>query len=279
MNDYNQNNPGPPPRDQLDSMLREWHEENAQRAESNCDALMERICREGTPGESEPNTVSTNQQRGGVDWRRVVRRSTPIAAVIALFAVIIPFLLTSETTTPVQASEIQYVPDGGRLDAVDVEGNIIGPCALRHTDVDVEISGHFTRVTVKQQYYNPYNDKIEAVYTFPLSHRAAVDRMNMTVGDRTIVGEVHERSVARAIYESAKERGYVASLLEQERPNIFTQNVANIEPSAQIDIEISYIETLQSKDGEYTFDFPMVVEPRFIPGAPTAPSPLPTGVT
>jgi len=279
MSHDNENNMSPPPRDELDALLREWHEENAQRAALNRDELMERIGREGTPGESDSNTVSMNKQRGGVDWRRVVRRSISIAAAIALFAVIIPFLLPTETTTPAFGSEIAYVPDGGRLDAIDSDGAVIGPCALRHTDVDVEISGHFTRVTVKQQYYNPYDDKIEAVYTFPLSHRSAVDRMNMTVGDRTIVGEVHERSVARAIYESARERGYVASLLEQERPNIFTQNVANIEPGAEINIEISYVETLQSKDGTYTFDFPMVVEPRYIPGALTGPKPVPTGVT
>jgi len=163
--------------------------------------------------------------------------------------------------------EIVQQPEGGRLDAVDDEGNVIGPCPLKHTDVDVEVAGHFTRVTLRQEYHNPYDAKIEAVYTFPMSHRAAVDRMRMVIGERIVDGEVKERDEAREIYEAARAAGHVASLLEQERPNIFTQSVANIEPGAKILVEISYIETLEAKDGEYTFDFPMVVGPRYIPGS------------
>ena len=162
------------------------------------------------------------------------------------------------------------IPEGGRLDALDEEGVLIGPCPLKHTKVDARVSGRFTRVTVTQQYHNPYDQKIEAVYTFPLSHRSAVDRMTMTIGDRVVIGEVKERQQARQIYEAARQQGHVASLLEQERPNIFTQSVANIEPGARVDIEISYVETLESADGIYTFDFPMVVGPRYIPGSPNS---------
>ncbi len=160
------------------------------------------------------------------------------------------------------------VPEGGRLDAFDDEGQPVGPCPLKHTDVDVQISGHFSRVNVAQRYHNPYDQKIEAVYTFPLSHRGAVDRMTMTVGDRVIKGEVKERQLARNIYETARQQGHVSSLLEQQRPNIFTQSVANIEPGAEVLIEISYVEVLESVDGRYQFDFPMVVAPRYTPGTP-----------
>src|SRR5690606_33709036 len=146
---------------------------------------------------------------------------------------------------------------------------ILGPCELTRTDVDVHISGFLTRVTLKQQYRNPHPDKIEAVYTFPMSHRSAVDRMTMTIGDRVVVGEVKEREAARQIYESARSQGRIASLLEQERPNIFTQSVANIEPGAAIDIEISYVELLEPSEGTYTFSFPTVVGPRYVPGAPS----------
>jgi Ca-activated chloride channel family protein len=104
-----------------------------------------------------------------------------------------------------------------------------------------------------------------------------VDRMTMKVGDRIIQGEIKERGEARAIYEQAKAAGKVASLLDQERPNIFTQSVANIEPGEQVDISISYSETLDWKDGEYQFDFPMVVGPRYIPGGGSAPAPMTTG--
>jgi Ca-activated chloride channel family protein len=157
----------------------------------------------------------------------------------------------------------------GRLDAFLPNGKTLGTCPLRHTEVTVDISGFIARVTVHQEFHNPFKDKIEAVYVFPLSQDGAVDRMTMRVGNRVIKGEIKERNEARAIYEQAKAQGKVASLLDQERPNIFTQSVANIEPGEQVDITISYSETLKWKDGEYQFSFPMVVGPRYMPGAAT----------
>jgi len=165
----------------------------------------------------------------------------------------------------------------GRLDAIGSGSKPLGSCPLKHTDVTVDVSGFIARVTVRQQFQNPFPDKIEAVYVFPLSQDAAVDRMTMKVGDRIIQGEIKERGEARAIYEQAKAAGKVASLLDQERPNIFTQSVANIEPGEQVDISISYSETLDWKDGEYQFDFPMVVGPRYIPGGGSAPAPMTIG--
>jgi len=162
-------------------------------------------------------------------------------------------------------------PNEGRLDALDPKGQPLGACPLRHTDVTVDIAGFVARVTVRQQFHNPFKDKIEAVYTFPLSQNGAVDRMTMTIGDRIIEGEIKERGEARQIYEAAKAAGNVASLLDQERPNIFTQSVANIEPGEKVDITISYCETLEWKDGLYQFGFPMVVGPRYVPGQPTGP--------
>ncbi len=157
----------------------------------------------------------------------------------------------------------------GRLDAIGADGRPLGSCPLKHTEVTVDVAGFIARVTVKQQFHNPFEDKIEAIYVFPLSQNAAVDRMTMTVGERIIDGEIKERGEARAIYEAAKAQGQVASLLDQERPNIFTQSVANIEPGEKVDITIAYSETLDWKDGEYSFDFPMVVGPRYMPGNPT----------
>ncbi|MCC5830207.1 MAG: VWA domain-containing protein [Phycisphaeraceae bacterium] len=211
--------------------------------------------------------------------RRLWKATVPLSV---LLGVLITALILAPTTEPAFAREgdqVTMAPEGGRLDARDPQGNIIGPCPLEHTDVQVHISGHFTRVNVTQTYTNPYDHKIEAVYTFPLSHRSAVDRMTMTVGDRVIEGEVRRREVARLMYESARRQGYVASLLEQERPNIFTQSVANIEPGEKIEIRISYVEVLESVDGEYQFQFPTVVAPRYIPGAPGSPDDgLPEGI-
>ncbi len=139
------------------------------------------------------------------------------------------------------------------------------PLPLKHTDVKAAISGYIAAVDVTQQFHNPYDEKIEAVYVFPLPQNAAINEFIMTIGDRRIRGIIREREEAEQIYREARRQGYVASLLTQERPNIFTQKVANIEPGKAIDINIRYFSTLAYVDGWYEFVFPMVVGPRFNP--------------
>jgi Ca-activated chloride channel family protein len=158
---------------------------------------------------------------------------------------------------------------GGELRMLDDTGQPVGACPLEHTEVEAHITGFVSRVRVRQTFSNPRPQKIEAVYVFPLPQDAAVDAMVMTVGDRRIVGRIKPRQEARTIYEAARRAGHVASLLDQERPNIFTQSVANIEPGARVVIEISYVETLTFADGFFEFVFPMVVGPRYMPGTPT----------
>jgi Ca-activated chloride channel family protein len=157
----------------------------------------------------------------------------------------------------------------GALQVVDPNGKPKAVCPLKHTDVKAQISGFLSRVVVTQEFENPFPEKIEAVYTFPLPQNAAVDDMTMTVGDRTVRGKILRREEAQAVYEAAKSNGQTASLLDQERPNIFTQSIANILPGEQIKITISYVETLKYENGSYEFVFPMVVGPRYVPGTPT----------
>ncbi|HUT28441.1 MAG TPA: VIT domain-containing protein [Sedimentisphaerales bacterium] len=139
------------------------------------------------------------------------------------------------------------------------------PLPLKHTDVKGQISGYIATVDVTQQFRNPYDEKIEAIYVFPLPQNAAINEFIMTIGERKIRGIIRERQEAEKIYQEAKQRGHVASLLTQERPNIFTQKVANIEPGKAIDVNIKYFNTLAYVDGWYEFVFPMVVGPRFNP--------------
>jgi Ca-activated chloride channel family protein len=94
---------------------------------------------------------------------------------------------------------------------------------------------------------------------------AAVDDLTMVVGERVVVGKIKRREEARAIYEAARNRGQVAGLLDQERPNVFTQHVANILPGNKVKITIHYVETLRYEGGSYEFVFPLVVGPRYIP--------------
>ena len=139
------------------------------------------------------------------------------------------------------------------------------PMPLKHTSVHASISGYISAVEVTQQFHNPYSSKIEAVYVFPLPHNAAVNEFIMSLGQRRIRGIIRERKEAEAIYQEARRQGYVASLLTEERPNIFTQSVANIEPGNEIEVNIKYFHTLAYVDGWYEFVFPMAVGPRFNP--------------
>ena len=157
----------------------------------------------------------------------------------------------------------------GELDAFGAGGKALGACPLKTTSVKAEISGFLSRVKVVQEFENNFTEKIEAVYVFPLPANAAVDDMTMRIGERTIRGQIKRREEAKEIYEAAKSNGQTASLLDQERTNIFTQAVANILPGEKVFIEISYVETLKYENGQYEFVFPMTVGPRYIPGTPT----------
>jgi Ca-activated chloride channel family protein len=134
---------------------------------------------------------------------------------------------------------------------------------LKSTEVKVNIAGVIADVKVMQIYTNTGTRPIEAIYVFPASTRAAVYGMKMTIGERTIVAEIKEREQARQEYEEAKRVGKSASLLEQQRPNVFQMNVANILPGDEINVELSYTELLVPTDGVYEFLYPTVVGPRY----------------
>lgn len=168
---------------------------------------------------------------------------------------------------PPMARAEQPAPTGGELRVV-TPGGPVEQCPLKHTDVVAEITGSVAQVEVVQTFQNPYDRKIEAVYVFPLPDRAAVHDMEILVGDRTIKSLIKKRKEARAAYEAARQAGHIAALLDQERPNIFTQSVANILPGGEVVVTIRYFETVPYASGDYEFSFPMVVGPRFIPGAP-----------
>ncbi len=134
---------------------------------------------------------------------------------------------------------------------------------LKATSADVNIAGVIADVSVVQEYANEGKNTLEAVYVFPASTRAAVYSMKMTIGERSIVAKISEREQARKEYEDAKREGKSASLLEQERPNVFRMNVANIMPGDHIRVELRYTELLIPEDGVYEFVYPAVVGPRY----------------
>lgn len=177
---------------------------------------------------------------------------------------------TDTTYQPeIPVAEPKLTDDSGALDAYGRNGRVLGKCPLKHTSVDAKVSGYTARVTVKQVFRNPFQEKIEARYRFPLSHEGAVDDMTMKVGNRIVKGEIKRKEDAQQIYQQAKAAGYVASLLDQERTNVFTQSIANLESGKEIEVTIKYTEILQYKDGAFQFVFPTVVGERFDPYDPT----------
>jgi len=191
------------------------------------------------------------------------RRLRALSVVVCLSLVSLAAIVFWPTQSTVSAATGETA---GSLAIIGKKGSVTGSCPLRHTEVRGAITGFLARVNVTQTFENTASQKIEAVYSFPLPENAAVDDMTIQIGTRTVRGVIRKREEARAIYEQAKQTGHVAALLDQERPNIFTQSVANILPGEQITVTISYLQTLEYENGAYQFVFPMVIAPRYIPG-------------
>ena len=134
---------------------------------------------------------------------------------------------------------------------------------LKDTRVEVSVSGVIADVTVRQIYENQGGRPLHARYVFPASTRAAVYGMTMTVGNQRVVAKIQERERAKREFDKAKEEGKSASLLEQDRPNVFSMNVANIMPRDTIAVELKYTELLVPTDGTYELVYPTVVGPRY----------------
>ncbi len=134
-----------------------------------------------------------------------------------------------------------------------------------NTDAAITVNGTIARVVVTQRFENPSDRWLEGIYVFPLPEQSAVDALHMEIGSRVIEGEIKGRSEAQQLYQAAKDNGQKASLVEQERPNIFTNSVANIGPHESIVIRIEYQETVKQDGGVYSLRFPLVVAPRYNP--------------
>jgi hypothetical protein len=153
----------------------------------------------------------------------------------------------------------------GSLEAAPGNGRA-RPFVLRHTEVEAEISGFVSDVTVTQEFENPFSERVEALYVFPLPDGSAVHEMVLEVGGRKVRSVIQRREEARRTYEQARAEGRHAALLDQERPNIFTQSVANILPGERVKVSLRYVAPLAYDDGTFEFNFPMVVGPRYMPG-------------
>ena len=134
------------------------------------------------------------------------------------------------------------------------------------TDVEIDAAGLIARTKVTQRFTNPTEEWVEGIYAFPLPEGSAVDSLRLRIGDRIIEGRVEERARAKATYQKAKREGRKASLVEQERPNIFTTSIANLGPGETIEVVLTFQEELRYDAGRFSLRFPLVVAPRYIPG-------------
>ena len=154
-------------------------------------------------------------------------------------------------------------------------GSSIGEMPALHlsTEVEAHISGLVAKVVYTQHFQNQSGDWQSGHYTFPLPETASVSHMLIRVGERTIVGEIKEKSEAKRIFKQAEKEGKRAALTEQQRPNMFTQKIANIGPNETVTVEITYQHTVTFKNAQFEWRLPTTFTPRYIPGQTLKASP------
>jgi Ca-activated chloride channel family protein len=179
-----------------------------------------------------------------------------VATLIALFLASFAKRAAAEGDAPADKTLSPYFFVEGGDPAVD-------KLPLKDTRVEIKVSGVIADVTVRQIYENQGNRPLHARYVFPASTRAAVYGMTMTVGNQRVVAKIEERERAKRDFDKAKEEGKSASLLEEDRPNVFSMNVANILPRDTIAVELKYTELLVPTEGTYELVYPTVVGPRY----------------
>ncbi len=181
-----------------------------------------------------------------------------LAAAVAL--AVITLALASAT----QAASLNDAKTGTLMLRTATAGEyVVAPKV--ETEVAIEVTGMIARTRLSQVFHNPGSEFVEGVYVFPLPEKAAVDHLWMRIGERVIEGQVKEKEEARRTYDKARSEGRKAALVEQQRPNLFTNAVAHIGPNENVRVTIEYQQTLAYEKGEYRLRFPLAVTPRYVP--------------
>lgn len=170
----------------------------------------------------------------------------------------------SPPPAPTQLMTLDEVGRGELLLRTETAGAYL-PAPIVATDVEMTVNGPVASVTVRQQFHNPTDVWLEGKYVFPLPDNAAVQAMTLEVDDRRIEARIREREAARREFNAAKAAGKRAALVEQHRPNIFSNEVANIPPGKSVAVELRYLQDIPFDDGAFRLRFPLVVAPRYRP--------------
>jgi Ca-activated chloride channel family protein len=194
-----------------------------------------------------------------------VRRALVPAVALAMS---VPATLAMPTA-PAAAQDSAAVADGGpgagTLLLRGIHATETLPAVRLGTDMDVTVTGEIARVRVTQAFRNTSDKWMEATYLYPLPEDGAVDSLKMVVGQRVIIGHIEKRDTARQMYETAKASGRKAGLVEQQRPNMFTNSVANIGPGETVLVQIEYQAPVTATNGAFSLRLPLVVGPRYTP--------------
>lgn len=134
------------------------------------------------------------------------------------------------------------------------------------SEVEMLVTGMVAKVRLKQRFVNHTDKWQEGTYVFPMPDDAAINGMRIQIGERVIEGKIKERKQAEKIYRRAKASGRKASLVSQQRPNMFTNSVANIGPGEAVVVELEYLQAVVYQAGVFSLRFPMTITPRYMPG-------------
>lgn len=203
------------------------------------------------------------------EWRtlgRFVLEAFGAGLLVSLVLALAVFIVTN----PAMAASVASPPGALHLTGPDGSRR---QSPLVFTDVTMRVTGMIARVSVAQRFVNPTEEWLEGVYVFPLPEKAAVDHLRMKVGEREIEGRIKERGEAQRSYDNAKQGGYKATLLEQERANMFTTSVANVGPHDEVVVSFEYQETLRYDDGRFHLRLPLAITPRYLPDGQSIPPP------
>ncbi len=214
---------------------------------------------------SPATSLSNHSIRGGVLSRFCsfvwLCNMALLPALAVIFCLLQIVQTRAETAALVTPNEVQ---SGSLLLETSEAGRYVEAPRLA-TDVNLDVSGPTARARLTQAFENPTDSFVEALYVFPLPEESAVYSLKMVIGDRVIVADIKEKLAAREIYEKAKSEGKKATLIEQQRPNVFTNAVANIGPHEKVVIQIEYQQAVRLADERFSLRVPLVVAPRYNP--------------
>lgn len=236
------------------------------------------------PSQSSPNQLptldfpakqtQTANRSTHAEWENIrIRQLILSGFLLVLLMVFSKYSQAAENTATTLAAEFNSFSDIGTGSLVTQSSNGGYASLTRlNTDITIDVSGMSLLGQVKQGFKNEQQQWVEATYVFPLPADSAIYGMRIKIGERIIEGEIKEKAEAQKIFVEARKSGKRASLVEQQRPNLFTTKVTNIGPGEEIEVEISYLQTLAYKDHEFEIRLPLTLTPRYMPGSRQSPT-------